>query len=72
MQYGYKEMRLKIYKNLDNSYYKFSLKYIKNNILSISPPLYSNLGGTLYISMCVFLSNVVILEFTYFNNTDIS
>lgn len=65
MQYHYKVMRFNIYKNLDNSYHIFSLKCIKNNILSATLPLYSNLGGTLYISVYVFLSKVLILEGMY-------
>lgn len=60
MQYHYKVMRFNIYKNLDNPDHIFSLKCIKNNILSASSPLYSKLGGTLCISMCVSLSKVVI------------
>lgn len=75
MQYGYKVIRFKIYKNLDNPYHiLFYLKCIKNCVLSISCPLYSKLGGTLRISMCVLLCKVVILESTYIysNNTAIS
>lgn len=66
MHYGYKVIRFNMYKNLGNPYHKlYSLKCIKNNKLSVSFPLYSKLGGTLYISMYVFLSEVVILEFIF-------
>lgn len=56
MKYGYKVIRFKIYKNLDKPYYiLFSLKCIKNNILSMSFPLQQAWGDFVFLNVCFLL-----------------